>query len=231
MKYLIFNLKAKLNYEEIKAYAKMLESYKNRVILAPSYLYLSYFKEQNFNLCAQDVSMFPLGNYTGEVSAEQLKSIGCGYALIGHYERRKYLKEDKQMLLAKIKQALNQDIIPIMCLSEISGNYNFEEIQEQIADILNNLEDDKEKIILAYEPGNMVASSKEIDVDRINQMLKNIKFFVQEEYSLNSEILYGGSINLNNLNILSEIEADGFLIGNLATKKEEISTLFNNFSH
>ena len=116
MKYLIFNLKSKLNYKDVPLYLKKLDDYLNDCIIAPGYLYLEKFARANLTICSQDLSIYDSGSYTGEVSAQQLKSVGCDYVLIGHYERRKYFNEDSHVLVTKIKQALKWHLKVILCV-------------------------------------------------------------------------------------------------------------------
>ena len=63
------------------------------LIFAPSSIYLPLFKDSNINLCIQDIALNEKLNLTGDISIQQLKSLDVKYAIIGHFERRKYYKE------------------------------------------------------------------------------------------------------------------------------------------
>ncbi|MBI3558758.1 triosephosphate isomerase, partial [Candidatus Gottesmanbacteria bacterium] len=70
---------------------------------------------QGLTRAAQDVSMFESGAYTGEVSAEMLKSLGVKYCLVGHSERRKYFGETNETVQKKVAQLEKNNIIPLVC--------------------------------------------------------------------------------------------------------------------
>ena len=96
MKYLICNLKAHKTYNEIIKYREYfinINQEKINLILAPSNIYLPLFKKENINLAVQDISLNESLNLTGDISIDQLKSLNIQYAIIGHFERRKYYKE------------------------------------------------------------------------------------------------------------------------------------------
>ncbi len=226
MKYLIFNLKSKLNYQDLDDYSSTLNPFKKDFIIAPSFLYLPYFQNKGYNLCAQDVSQFPMGNYTGEVSAQALSSLNVKYTLIGHYERRKYFKEDKEALINKVKEALKNNLKIILCLSELKENYNFKELKEQIDDIFNSLNiNELNNIIIAYEPALMIGNNMPIDTLKIDLIIKKIRSYIKKEYLFNNEIIYGGSVNLTNLNEIKKLDVDGLLIGEISTQLDTVLTL------
>ena len=226
MKYLIFNLKSKLNYQDLESYYKPLVSYQKDIVIVPSYLYLNYFLEKGFTVGAQDVSKFPKGNFTGEVNAESLKSIGCEFVLIGHYERRKYFKEKKEDLILKIKEALSQNLKVILCLSENKSSYNFKIIKKQIDEIFSQLSNnDLKQIILAYEPSFLIGQSTFIDIKKVTNIINNINAYVHNKYQLQLDIIYGGSVNLSNIEKLRTLPVSGFLIGEVSTQLDEVLTL------
>lgn len=230
MKYWIFNLKAKLTYEQIKEYEQKITDLKKKIIIAPSAIYLTYFQERGFTTCAQNISKYSMGNYTGEVNAMQLKSIGCSYALIGHYERRLYFNESDQDFVAKIKQALKAQIKVIYCIGESFNNKNkaqtFDVLQKQINNVLKNFPSSElKKIIIAYEPFWLVGSKQTLDINYLNEVLTWIKNYINKEYHIIPKLIYGGSINLYNLKALKELSIDGLLIGSLSTEIDDVFTL------
>ena len=230
MKYLIFNLKSKLKYLDIIEYANELSNIKNNIIICPSNIYLEYFHNLNFNICAQDVSRYPIGNYTGETSASALKSIGCSYALVGHYERRLYFKENKEDFIYKTKQAYYNNIRVIYCVGE--NKFDDEEIflQRQIKELFDNLtKNEINNIIIAYEPTWLIGKNDKIDIKRINDNVLMLKEYINKTYDVNIEIIYGGSVNSNNMSLLKRLPIDGLLIGDSSTSTKEIFTLNQEF--
>ncbi len=227
MKYLIFNLKSKLNYQELDSYIKALEPFKKDIIIAPSFLYLEHFKNKDFQIAAQDVSAYPMGNYTGEVNATQLSSIGCKYVLVGHYERRKYLKEDFKTIISKIKEATQNQIKVVLCLSSSLDN-----LKKEIKEIFSQLhKEEMQNIIIAYEPSLMIGTNKEIKILKLQEEIASIKKYIFTNYQINIEIIYGGSVNLSNLNKANKLNVDGLLIGEVSTQLDEVLTLIKEMRH
>ena len=228
MKYLIFNLKSKLNYKDVPLYLKKLDEYLNDCIIAPGYLYLERFAKANLTTCSQDLSIYDSGSYTGEVSAQQLKSVGCDYVLIGHYERRKYFKEDYNVLVTKIKEALKWHLKVILCIGEENTDFSFTEVKKQIDDIFKYFNNQELKqLIIAYEPSFMIGTNTPIDYGALEEILKQIRFYIFDHYKANIDLIYGGSVNLKNVKKVKELPIDGLLIGDLATSLDSMLTLIN----
>ncbi len=226
MKYLIFNLKANLKYKDLDKYCTLLADYKKEMIIAPGYLFLDYFHHNGFNICSQDVSTKVRGNYTGEITSEQLMEIGCKYTIIGHYERYKYFNENLNTIIAKINQALKHKIKIILCFSEKINTYNFEEIKEQINSIYRNLKpNDLNDIIIAYEPSFLIGQQVNLDINKTKEIILQIKKFVQSTYNCEPEVMYGGGISLENLDNLKSLPIDGLLFGTLSTSINSILTV------
>ena len=125
-KIIIANWKMKLNLDETLDLAKQivegLESSDSEVILCPSYIAMSAVSEvlnsSDIKLGAQDVFWEENGSFTGEVSYENLRDLGCEYFILGHSERREYLEETDEMVNKKVKAVLSQGGTPIICVGE-----------------------------------------------------------------------------------------------------------------
>lgn len=226
MKYLIFNLKSNLTYPQIKLYAHQLSCLKRDLIIMPSNIYLNYFNNLGFQTCAQNVSKFDMGSYTGEVNALQLKSLGTNYVLIGHYERRNFFNENQEDLSNKIKQAVNNNLNIVYCIGEKEKNENVFDFLKEDIDLLIN-QSNKTNIIIAYEPFWAIGQNEILDISYINKILKEIREYIATNYNIKVPILYGGSIHANDVKILNNIESDGFLIGQSSTNIDEVFTLVN----
>ena len=107
-KILALNFKMNLEYKQIKDYvSKIKDKINNReVIFFPPSIFLPYFISEEYAIGAQTISEHDNGAHTGEISCEQLKSIGGSYVIIGHSERRQDQKEDDSVINATIKKAL-----------------------------------------------------------------------------------------------------------------------------
>ena len=109
-----------------------------QLCIAPPNIYLQNcktFLAHLFNICAQNISQFDEGPYTGEVSAKQIKDLGIDWTIIGHSERRKYFNEDENIIGKKIEQALKYKLNFILCIGDDKDgkeNNCFEIIKKQL---------------------------------------------------------------------------------------------------
>src|ERR1700681_3408379 len=113
--------------------------------------------KKNYFIAAQNCSNKKSGAYTGEVSAEMLKSVGLEYCLVGHSERREYFGENSQMLTDKVNQCLANGITPIFCCGEAlqvrEQNKQNPFVEQQLKETLFHLsKQELLKVVIAYEP-------------------------------------------------------------------------------
>ncbi|MEK7127738.1 MAG: triose-phosphate isomerase family protein [Patescibacteria group bacterium] len=141
-------------------------------------------KIENFTRAAQDVSMFPNGAYTGEVTAEMLKKLNVKYCLVGHAERRKYFHETNEIIQQKISRLKENNIIPILCV--------------QMPDDIIDTE------YIMYEPITTISSPGDFHPEVVDKVL-------EFKTRVTGRFLYGGSINDQNIN--DYLFADGLVVG------------------
>ncbi len=239
MKYLICNLKANKTYEEMIDYQNTLTNINNKkinFILAPSSIYLSLFKTSNINLCIQDISLNEKLNLTGDISLQQLKSLNVKYAIVGHFERRKYYKETEYEILEKIKNALENDMKVIYCigesLEEMNRRVEYQVLERQIARIFNKLSREELKnIIIAYEPSYLIGKESTYDILKIRSMILFIKKIIQDYYHISIPVVFGGSVNTDNIENLSKLkEIDGFIICSAVLNPENIDKIMEKMT-
>ena len=174
--------------------------------------------------CADKVS----GAYTGEVSAEMVKSTGAGYVILGHSERRAYYHETPEILKEKINLALANGLKVIFCIGEVleereSGKQN-EVVKAQLEGSLFDLSAEEFKnIILAYEPVWAIGTGKTATAEQAEEMHAFIRSVIAEKFGAeaaeNVSILYGGSCKPGNAKeIFAKPNVDGGLIGGAALK-------------
>lgn len=224
LKYLICNHKNKLTYNELKKYTngfKNIDTSKVKFIVCPSLPYIYNFID--YELCSQDISQYE-EVITGETTGKQLKELLIKYVLIGHAERRKYLKENNEVLIRKIKMANKNDIKVIYCVTEEESDLDSakRKIKEYIDSVNLYLKDDA---IIAYEPIWAIGNDLELDYNYINEIISYIKELT------NKEVIYGGSVNEKNIdNFINNLQIEGFLISNSGLDLDKLSQIINKMS-
>lgn len=199
MKKLFLNYKSHFKLDDINQLLNNLDN--ANIVICPSDIYLMEFIKHNFVCCAQNVSSYGEGDYTGEIAASQLKSIGVSYVMIGHFERKKYFNENKNDFILKINNAINNNMKIVLCINCISDIDILKEIPK-----LDN-------IILAYEPSESIGTKYVKDLKEIEKDIANIKEIIYNSYGYNIMCLYGGSVDDNNIIELNNISCiDGFII-------------------
>lgn len=230
---IVLNHKSNLEKAEYIKYIQDFSTIKknHKLIICPSFINMNYSLSDNIILGAQNVSSHDSGAYTGEISAKQLKSYNTEYVIIGHSERRKNQKESLSELNKKMIQVLNNNMTPILCVGEtkeerISGKVE-DIIKEEIETAISGLTKlQKEQIVIAYEPiwsigTGLIPSNKEI-----NKVITYIKKIVPK-----TKVLYGGSVNEENIDIIKKISTiDGYLIGGLSLKIDKLKILLEKLN-
>ncbi len=229
MKLVVGNQKTYLNRPEVVDFINKTKNGNcENVVICASFPYLDlYIEDSKYIVGAQNVSVKGNGASTGEISAEQLNSLGVSYTIVGHSERRSDNKETSEMFVNKINNLLSFDIRPIFCigenLSEREANITKDIVGKQIIEVFDKLnKEDLEKVIVAYEPVWAIGTGKVPTNEEIEDMTNYIKDLIQDKYEARVLVLYGGSVNNKNIDELNQIEAvDGYLIGGASTKADE----------
>jgi triosephosphate isomerase len=179
--------------------------------------------KKNFAVAAQNCSNKKSGAYTGEVSAEMLKSIGVGYCLVGHSERREYFGETNQMLAEKVDLCLLYGITPIFCCGEAlqirEDNKQNTFVENQLRESLFHLSPEAlQKIVIAYEPIWAIGTGKTASTEQAQEMHAFIRSVLKKQYggeiAEDISILYGGSVKANNAReLFASKDVDGGLVG------------------
>lgn len=212
------------------------------VICAPfTHLNVVYSTIDNnsIKIGAQNCSNEKSGAYTGEVSAEMIKSSGAEYVIIGHSERRSYFGENNELLSKKVDMALQYDLKVIFCCGEVLGeresdNY-FNVVSEQIEKGLFHLSENQfSNVTIAYEPVWAIGTGITASSDQAQEMHKFIRKTISRKYgekvANELTILYGGSCNAINAKELFAMEdVDGGLIGGASLKTEDFCSIIKSF--
>ena len=227
MKTLMLNQKSSMTYEDIKTYVTKTKSYQNKFIIFPSSIYVSYLVKNGFNTGIQNIATSNAGNQTGEITAKQAVGIGSRYVIIGHSERRTNQNEGSDILINKINEAVENKLNIVYCVGENLVDYklgNSEKfVVNELVDVLSNVKiPDDLDLYVAYEPIWAIGSGLTPTNNEIKKMSTSIRKYLNDNNYKDAKILYGGSVNNENIESLIEVdEVDGFLIGGASCNFEK----------
>ena len=213
-----------------------------QIIVAPTFINLAsavdHLEYTNIAVAAQNMSQFESGAYTGEISADMLKSIGVNIVIIGHSERRAYFHETDFILADKVTTALSNNMMVIFCfgeeLKDRQNNQHFNVVENQLRDGLFHIKDkDWEQIVLAYEPVWAIGTGETATPEQAQEMHRFIRETVRQRFGSNIaedvSILYGGSVKPDNAKeIFSKPDVDGGLIGGAALKASDFAAIVSS---
>ena len=162
------------------------------------------------------------GAFTGQVNSRMLKSVGAKYVILGHSENRK-AGENDNLINLKIKSAIKVDLKVIFCvgetLKEKKNKKTTQVLKKQIEKGLQSIKN-KSKIIIAYEPVWSIGTGL---IPKSEDLIKSVLFIRSRFGRKSPKILYGGSVNSDNINQLKNIKSiDGFLIGGASQDPKKI---------
>jgi triosephosphate isomerase len=214
---IVANWKSNKTTFQAKEWFEQIPNIENKeVVVCPSFTSLlltsSIVKERKLSvrIGAQNISPFDQGSFTGEVNGEQIKEF-ADYVLVGHSERRKNFLETEEIVFKKIELALKFNLIPIVCISELS------QVQRLKSEAMKN------KLIIAYEPLFAIDSGKADspeNADKISAEIKN---------QLDGAVLYGGSVTPQNVSsFTSMLNIDGVLVGKASLDTKEFGEIIKN---
>ena len=212
-----------------------------QIIVAPTFINLAsavdHLEFTNIGVAAQNMHQNESGAYTGEVSADMLKSVGVNIVILGHSERRAYFHETDAILAQKVTTALKHDMTVIFCfgeeLKDRQNNQHFNVVENQLRDGLFHLENrDWEQIVLAYEPVWAIGTGETASPEQAQEMHEFIRETIRKRYGSDIaedvSILYGGSVKPENAKeIFSKPDVDGGLIGGAALKANDFAAIVN----
>lgn len=226
-KALAAGLKEKLSQSDIKD--------KIDVAVCPPFVYLPTVIEElagnPIGVGAQDVYFEPNGAFTGEISVEMLKDIGCRYVIVGHSERRHVIGESDDLINKKLKAALAGGLEPILCIGELLSEREANQteivverhLRQGLADVTP---EQLANITIAYEPvwaiGTGVTATPEQAQQAHDFSRRIIKDMFGDKASEAIRIQYGGSVKPANAEeLIRQPDVDGGLIGGASLKVDD----------
>ncbi len=223
------DIKSLNSINNVIKFSKLSKNKKFKLIYCPPYTLLNTFykKIQNSKIilgaqnCHHEESSGP---YTGSISSKMLKKIGVKYVIIGHSENRSTGETDDD-INKKIKSSIKNNLNIIFCFGETLKQKRKKDTNRvlirQISRALKGVKK-KDRILFAYEPiwsigTGLIPKSKDL-----SQTINFVKNKLKNNFRLKfPKVLYGGSVNSNNIQKLKEIKIiDGFLIGGASQKSK-----------
>ena len=235
-KIVVGNLKTKMNVEDVSQYLKVVnkEVISEQVIICPTSIYIPYFLKQRYKVGLQNTFINEEGPYTGEITPSQAASMGIQYTIIGHSERRVYLKEDDEIINKKMISAVNSNMQIILCIGETLEEKQMLKtdmvLRRQLVNALNGLTIDMlHNVTIAYEPVWAIGTNKVASIKEIERTANYIKMIVHQNRGYkNMRVLYGGSVNEQNIKELNQIKnISGFLVGGASNDSEKFLSIIN----
>jgi triosephosphate isomerase len=200
------------------------------IAVAPTALALSTviarLKHTNIHISAQNLHPKSSGAFTGEVSGEMLRSVGCEYVLIGHSERRTIFGETDSFINEKCHAAFRSGLLPILCVGETLEERDSMQassvVCSQIQKALDGLSADQVvAVTIAYEPIWAIGTGRTASPQQAQDMHAIIRGFIRKNYPTyvaeQLRIQYGGSVKPHNAaELLAQPDIDGALVGGAA---------------
>lgn len=226
MKYLVANWKSNKSRDDVEEWMERFEAqvaqpeqHQAQIILCPPMPSLMYVSNRlldrkvfsNAYLGVQDVSPYPAGSYTGAVSTYNLDGFNVQYALVGHSERRRYFHETSLDVAKKVRECVDKNITPIVCIDE---PYLLEQAETLEKKLL-------EKCLVAYEPLAAIGSGDNAPVEKVIEMVERVHLLFGEV-----PVLYGGSVDSGNAQDYLAI-TDGVLVGGASLDVAEFGKMIS----
>jgi len=221
MKYLIGNWKSNKTIEEAREWigvvkgAKLPRQPNLEVVLCPSFIHLSLFREvyPEMRLGLQTISPFPLGAYTGAVAAGMVFDL-VRYVIVGHSERRRYFHESEAEVAAQAAEAVEEKLTPIISIDRDNWRRQLTLVKREAL---------KQSLVMYEPPGAIsepvgtIGEGEAATLEEVEKMADRIR----EEFSFKA-LVYGGSVKSHNLvTFLGSAKIDGVLSGSASLNAQE----------
>jgi len=201
------------------------------IMVSPPSIYIAYVRDKlksGISVSAQNCYKVGKGAFTGEISAEMAKDMGCDTMILGHSERRNVFGESDELIGEKVKYTLGVGLKVVACIGEHlhereAGQTN-DVVFRQMKAIAANVTD-WSTVVIAYEPVWAIGTGKTATPEQAQEVHKDLRNWlkknVSEDVANSTRIIYGGSVNAKNCKELAgQPDIDGFLVGGASLKPE-----------
>jgi triosephosphate isomerase len=198
---------------------------------------LEVLKGSRIEVAAQNCHWKVSGAFTGEISPEMIKEIGCRYVIIGHSERRQFFGEIDETVNKKLHAAHRAALLPIVCIGETldqrEAGKTMQVVSTQIKGGLKDIPEDKMlKTTIAYEPVWAIGTGKTATPDQAQEVHAHLRGLLKELYGSGVadtvRIQYGGSVKPSNAKELMGMEdIDGALVGGASLKTDSFKGILD----
>ncbi len=209
------------------------------VAICPPSIYLSAVGQQltgsSIGLGGQNMSSEASGAYTGEISAEMLRDVGCKYVILGHSERRQLFGETSQQVRQKTIAAVDAGLVPIVCLGETLDQRESAQtervLEQQLFDSLaGHTSEVISRVVIAYEPVWAIGTGKVATPAQAEEVHAHLRKQLETLYTASIadsvRIQYGGSVKPSNAEqLLSQPNIDGALVGGASLDAESFMAI------
>jgi triosephosphate isomerase len=209
------------------------------IAVVPPFVYLAAVAKaaagSNIAVGAQDVYFEGNGAFTGEISCEMLKDVGCKYVLVGHSERRHVIGEKDDLINKKVLAVLKAGLKPILCVGELlaerEANKTTIVVTEQTTKGLAGVAADQLlNVTIAYEPVWAIGTGKTATKEQAQEVHAMIRKLIAKLYSQDLadklRIQYGGSAKPSNAaELINQKDVDGLLVGGASLKAEDFAAM------
>ncbi len=191
--------------------------------------------DTNMSLAAQNMYWEEEGAFTGEVSGNFLKDVGCEFVILGHSERRNLFGETDKMVSQKLQAALKADLVPIVCvgenLAQREKGATLEVIEGQMKAAFSDVAmHDFERLTVAYEPVWAIGTGKNATPEQAGEVHHFLRNWLMKYYDAPTanriRLLYGGSVKPENAPaLMKETHVDGLLVGGASLDAEAFAKI------
>jgi triosephosphate isomerase len=225
---IVANWKMNGSIQLIQNFRSLKEAPGTTAVICPPACYLPLFTGTSMKFGAQNCHSKNSGAFTGEISAKQLKELGCSYVILGHSERRAQFNETDSMINHKAAQAIEHGLIPIICIGETYEERHEGRFEQALLSQLDRSTHrlNPQRYVIAYEPIWSIGTGLVATPNDIQAVIT----LIQHRLGDNTPILYGGSVNDKNAKALSNIPGlNGVLVGGASLNVATFQSIVDAF--